>query len=184
MTSETAALTAPAARATPWHRHPWPWLLMAGPAVVVVAAFATLYLAVKSDDGLVADDYYKKGLAINRTRARAERAAALGLAATVDVDASGQARVDLVAASQEPDALPAALRLNMLHPTRAGHDIRGVVVRGPDGRYVGTLDPLPPGRWRIVVETDAWRLPSAEVDGAVRGVHLPPPVPPKQQPVH
>ena len=54
----------------PWYREPWPWLLMAGPAAVVVAGFATLWLAVSSNDGLVADDYYKQGLAINQTLQR------------------------------------------------------------------------------------------------------------------
>ena len=36
------ALTIPAA---PWWRHRWPWLLMAGPAVVLVAGSSTSYLA-------------------------------------------------------------------------------------------------------------------------------------------
>ena len=54
----------------PWYRHRWPWLLMLGPFVVIVAAAITVYLAVISNDGLVDDDYYKQGLAINQTLAR------------------------------------------------------------------------------------------------------------------
>lgn len=182
MPAENPALSALPPHVLPWHRQPWPWLLMLGPAIVVVAAMATLWLAVRSDDGLVADDYYKKGLAINRVLERAERAAALGLTATVNIDAAGRARVALAAETQAADALPAALRVAVLHPTRAGHDLRAVVVRGPDGDYVGQLDaPLPPGHWRIIVETDAWRLPSAEVEGGVHDVRLPPlPAAPKQ----
>src|SRR4051812_31343236 len=42
----------------PWYREPWPWLLMSGPAIVVVAGCLTAGIAWKSDDGLVADDYY------------------------------------------------------------------------------------------------------------------------------
>ncbi len=182
MPADTSALNSLPQRALPWHRQPWPWLLMLGPAIVVVAAFVTLWLAVRSDDGLVADDYYKKGLAINQVLERTQRAAALGITATVNVDAAGRARVALAADTQAPDAMPTALRLGVLHPTRAGHDLRGVVVRGPDGDYVGQLDaPLPPGHWRVVLETDAWRLPSAEVEGGVHDVRLPPPpVAPKQ----
>ena len=58
----------PTARSTPrpWYRERWPWALLAGPAVVVVAAMATLWLAVTSDDGVVADDYYRRGLLINK----------------------------------------------------------------------------------------------------------------------
>ena len=32
-----------------WYRHPWPWLLMAGPAIVVVAGLYTLFLAVSAN---------------------------------------------------------------------------------------------------------------------------------------
>jgi hypothetical protein len=39
----------------PWYRHPWPWILMSGPAIVVVAGIFTAYLAVTTADGLVAD---------------------------------------------------------------------------------------------------------------------------------
>ena len=51
-------------------RERWPWLLMAGPAIVVVAGFVTLYIAVSTDDGVIAEDYYKRGLLINRALAR------------------------------------------------------------------------------------------------------------------
>ena len=51
---------------TPWYRDPWPWILMAGPAAVVVAGAITLWIAFASADGLVAGDYYKQGLAINQ----------------------------------------------------------------------------------------------------------------------
>ena len=67
----------PAAR--PWYREPWPWILMAGPFTVVVAGMITLWLALESSDGMVADDYYKRGLAINQTLSR-ERLALHALA--------------------------------------------------------------------------------------------------------
>ena len=52
--------------ARPWYREPWPWLLMAGPFVVVIASLACAWVAIDSDDGVVAQDYYKQGLAINK----------------------------------------------------------------------------------------------------------------------
>ncbi|MEQ1516273.1 MAG: FixH family protein, partial [Usitatibacteraceae bacterium] len=45
--------TAHSALPEPWYRQRWPWLLMAGPAIVVVAGFVTLALAIQSSDGLV-----------------------------------------------------------------------------------------------------------------------------------
>ena len=79
--TDTAACAMPAA-GTPWYRQRWPWLLMLGPAIVVVAGIVTAVIAIETDDGLVADDYYKRGLAINQTLERAARTAVLGLTAT------------------------------------------------------------------------------------------------------
>ncbi|MFZ1910379.1 MAG: FixH family protein, partial [Burkholderiales bacterium] len=76
----------------PWYREPWPWLLIAGPAAVVVASFYTLYLAIVSADGLVDGDYYKDGLAINRVLAREDAAERLDMAARIDPE-GGRLRV-------------------------------------------------------------------------------------------
>jgi hypothetical protein len=164
----TACATAMDAR--PWYRHRWPWLLMLGPAIVVVAGFVTLWLAVSSDDGLVADDYYKRGLAINQTLGRLERAAELGIAGTVDVAPDGLVRARLSSARGEP--LPPAIRVLLVHPARAGEDVRVTLARTPDGTYLGRATPLVPGRWQLVVETDAWRLPAVEIDGPTAGVDV------------
>lgn len=156
--------------ARPWYRHRWPWLLMLGPALVVVAGIVTIWLAVASDDGLVADDYYKRGLAINQTIGRSERAVALGIVATIDLADDGDLRVRLATPSREPDARPAALRVVFAHPARAGEDVRATLSAGPEGAYRGRVAPLAPGRWTMIVETDAWRLPVARIDGPVAGL--------------
>ena len=41
--------------ALPWYRHRWPWILMAGPAIVVVAGIATAVIAVATADTIVTD---------------------------------------------------------------------------------------------------------------------------------
>ena len=46
-------------QANPWYREPWPWILMAGPATVVVAGIVTAWIAVANQDPLVVDNYYK-----------------------------------------------------------------------------------------------------------------------------
>lgn len=172
MTAANPVMSVPAESTRPWYRHRWPWLLIMGPAIVVVAGFVTLWLAIASDDGLVADDYYKRGLAINRVLERTERAAALGLTANVDVDAAGAVRVALAATTRDEAATPTAIRLVITHPTRAGLDRRADLVRGPEGVYVGRIEPMAPGRWLVTVETDTWRLPVAEVAPDVRNVRL------------
>jgi uncharacterized protein len=51
----------------PWWKFGHVWLVVSGPAVVVVAGFATLYLAIRTPDPVVTEDYYRKGIEINKT---------------------------------------------------------------------------------------------------------------------
>lgn len=51
----------------PWWKFGHVWLILAGPAIVVVASFATLYIAVTRPDPVVSEDYYRKGIEINKT---------------------------------------------------------------------------------------------------------------------
>lgn len=58
----------------PWWKFPLVWMVIAGPAIVVVAGFATLWLAMRAPDPLVAGDYYRRGLEINKTLATQDKA--------------------------------------------------------------------------------------------------------------
>ena len=51
----------------PWWRFGHVWLVIAGPVIVVIAGFVTLWLAVSRPDPVVAEDYYRKGIEINKT---------------------------------------------------------------------------------------------------------------------
>jgi len=53
----------------PWWRYPLLWMVLAGPAAVVVASFVTLWLVVRAPDPVVAVDYYRQGIEINKTLA-------------------------------------------------------------------------------------------------------------------
>jgi hypothetical protein len=53
----------------PWWRHGHVWLIIAGPAAVVVAGLVTAWIAVQGADTLVAEDYYRRGVEINKTLA-------------------------------------------------------------------------------------------------------------------
>jgi hypothetical protein len=52
-----------------WWQFGHVWLVIAGPAVVVVASFITFYLAVFGQDPVLDEDYYRKGMEINKTLA-------------------------------------------------------------------------------------------------------------------
>ncbi len=60
-------LPQPIDRSPAWWRFGLVWLVIAGPAIVVVASFITLYLAISRPDPLVDEDYYRKGIEINKT---------------------------------------------------------------------------------------------------------------------
>ncbi len=46
----------------PWWRHGLVWMIIGGPAVVVVAGVATFLIAVRSPDPLVPHDSYRFGV--------------------------------------------------------------------------------------------------------------------------
>ncbi len=127
----------------PWYREPWPWFLMSGPAAVIVAGAITTWIAFATSDGLVADDYYKRGLAVNAVVRREQAAERLGVAAQFERD-GGRIRVRL-----RGDA-PAALFLNLTHATRAGNDVRLRLERTDDGVYEAAVPPLAAGHWRPI----------------------------------
>ena len=141
----------------PWYREPWPWLLMLGPFVVVLAGIYTAWLAVSSSDGLVADDYYKKGLKIDQTIARSERARALGLTAGVRVTAETLSLS--LSASEKGFVPPERLVVMVSHPTRAGLDQTQDMTR-EGGGYAAKFRLPASGHWLVSIEDEArtWRL--------------------------
>lgn len=167
----------------PWYRQRWPWLLMVPPLVAVVGGIITIVLAVRSDDGMVAADYYKRGLAINAELSRSQRATELGLLA--EVQTSGEAAGDSVRVRVTAErGLPpeAVLRIRLVHPGRGGADRVAMLARvaaEPDGssaEYRGAWDEAAelhvPVAWRVVLEGREWRLDGGLAPGEVRGFKL------------
>ena len=137
----------------PWYRERWPWILMSGPAAVIVAGTLTTWMAFATSDGLVADDYYKRGLGINAVLGREQAAVRRGISARVE-RAGGEVRVELRGAE------PPVLFLSLTHATRAGIDVRLRLERAADGSYRAALQPLAAGHWRAAVDDPLgqWRV--------------------------
>lgn len=142
----------------PWYREPWPWYLMSGPFIVVVAGLITAWIAYSTSDGLVTDDYYKQGLVVDRTIARSKEAVDLGLEVRARFTAEGL-DIALISAAGSNFVPPKALNVTLSHPTRAGLD-QSVVLTEGNGRYAGKLRLPASGHWLVLVEDDAkkWRL--------------------------
>ena len=140
----------------PWYREPWVWLMIALPASAVIGGMITIYLAIVSSDGLVEDDYYKRGKTINLELARDQVAAHQELQAIVGINS--QTRKVTVRLESRDHVHPQRVRLLLLHPTRAGKDQRIQLEHDGKGIYIGTVRPVEPANWHVQLETDDWRL--------------------------
>lgn len=140
----------------PWYRHRWPWLLMAGPLIVVVAGTITMWISFAGADALVVDDYYKQGKAINQDLRRERVAANLNLSLALRFDpAAGRL-------SGTVQGKPGSKNLNLLlvHPTMPSKDMKRAVTLDENGSFSLSLPLLERAHWQVELE-DAnrqWRL--------------------------
>ena len=177
MTKTTATPLPPAGQQQfkPWYREPWPWLLMLGPFAVIVAGVITVWLAVSSSDGLVDDDYYKQGMAVNQRIHRDQEALVRGIEADLII-ASGGREIVATITQTLPNATSPVLRLRLSHPTVAGRDVILSLVVGPDGAYRAPIESGLQGRWLVSLEDSSmlWRLVGEWAPEKSPALHLAP----------
>lgn len=53
----------------PWWQYGHVWLVLAGPIIVIIAGVITAYIAMSAPDPVLAQDYYRRGLEMNKTLA-------------------------------------------------------------------------------------------------------------------
>ena len=137
----------------PGWREPLFWMVWGIPALTIVAGLLTWWIAAQRADSNVAEDWYKRGLTINRSLERETRAQALGLRAELVLAGEHDLRLRL-----SGDAAPPSLTVLLTHPIRAEQDRRLTLERQPDGGY-RTVDPaVAAGTWGVAIEADDWRL--------------------------
>jgi len=155
----------------PWYKERWPWILMAGPATVIVAGVITVYLAIVSNDGLVTDDYYKQGMTVNQQLQRDHQASSIGLHADV---MRSDMNVRLLLRSAGDAKLPEKIVLKLAFPTRAGLDQAVEMVSEGQGFYSGKLTADVSGRWLVSLEDPAgqWRLQGEWLADSVEPLRL------------
>ena len=144
----------------PWYRNPMVWLVIFFPSLAVVAGTITIMIAMNTEDGLVVDDYYKKGLEINQVINHDKKAKELGVRAFVDANAkNGEILVSLSAKSKLE--LHPELSFKLIHRTRSGQDQVTTLSRiGTSADYKGFIKPpIIEGRWTIHLQSqNEWRL--------------------------
>lgn len=144
----------------PWYRQFWPWFLILLPASVVVASVYTAYIANRGADDLVADDYYKIGLAINRRLEKQQHAQSLGIVPRLRF-AGADVQVSMTNPLAETE-----LQLSLAHPLEADRDFTISLSRVDAQTYRGTLTRAIAPHWHWTLEApqaDGWRL-----DGTVQ----------------
>lgn len=166
----------PPAGQRPWYLEPWPWLLMLGPVIVMIAGFHTAWIAFSQQDALVVDDYYKQGKAINRDLRRDSAASRLGMAAALRYDANAGTLSGRVTGTQpvQPAAGPAAaagsgpvaasaptpLVLRLIHSTLPARDRTYRVTPDAAGHFAVSVPLLEISHWQVMLESEdgVWRL--------------------------
>jgi hypothetical protein len=151
---ETPMSAAPLDAVRPPWREPLVWMVWGIPALTVVAGIFTWWIAAQRADSNVAEDYYKRGMAINRSLERDARALERGLSAEVALRGEHDLQVRLSGAGTPP----ASITVLLVHPVRAEQDRRLTLDRQADGSY-RVVSPLAgPGTWGLTVEAEDWRL--------------------------
>ena len=141
----------------PWYKQGYVWLIILFPMLAVIGGIATMIIAVKSDDGLVVDDYYKKGLEINRVIERDKQADFYQLNADIILDKELQEICVLLSAANQ-FIYPDKLSVKLLNATRPGFDKNIVLVSTEANVYRSHLPALGLGKWYVHIESDDWRL--------------------------
>ena len=142
----------------PWYRHRWPWLIMSGPALVVVASLLSAWLAFTREDHMVADDYYNQGLIINQDLQRDARASGLALQFSAHYDAVTEQLQGVLSSHAAP--LQGRIQLQLRHATDPAKDRTLPAEVDPRGAFAVRLPLLERSRWNLVVEDQrhSWRL--------------------------
>ncbi len=141
----------------PWHKEFYVWMIIFFPMLAVFGSVLMAILAVQSNDGLVVDDYYKKGLEINRTLERDQNALDYQLNASINLDQELEEVVMVLTAAPNFE-YSENLSVSFLNATRPGFDKEVKMILTEDNTYRGNLSALVQGKWYVHIQRDNWRL--------------------------
>jgi hypothetical protein len=119
---------------------------------------ATTVIAVRSDDGVIAGDYYKRGLLVNQ-RLPKDGAVTPHYAGTLALRAGGEIVVHPEAGGPPGDFL----RVALYHP---GSGTRETVTlrRDESGAFTGVAAESHAGRWIVTFQSTTWSLPTTVIE--------------------
>ncbi len=135
----------------PWYQQFWPWFIISLPASAVIAGITTVYIAVKNDDSLVVDNYYKEGLAINQVLTKQRVAHELGVTAVMDFNAlTSELKIHIPTGLTQTDKV---LKVRLVHVTQAEKDRVLLLKRNDLNDFVIQVDDIHEGWWNVFIES-------------------------------
>ena len=142
----------------PWFKQPYLWLIIFFPAFSVVAGLSLLFYSIQIDDGVVVDDYYKKGNAINLDLTRDRNAQDLGMAGQVTYLPEFQ-KMEIKLFSSNPIPLNETIKVDIMHTTIGRMDVHKNFTTTSKGNYTITIPAiLAKGGWIIQIGNKQWRI--------------------------
>jgi len=147
----------------PWYKQFWLWFIVTPLLVVFALGFTMLYMAIKTNDGVVVDNFYKDGKGIYVRNDEDALARERGLRAELRwVDDQL-----LVALSGDLAPMPEALKLLFIFPTAQAGDVSLVLQHQGLGQYQGRLPSPVTGNRQLQIqpmgESITWRLHGAGI---------------------
>lgn len=147
----------------------WPLIITSALAIHVVAWLGVVYLATSDASYAVEEDYYRKAVDWDLTRAQLARNAELGWTLTAALEPAANLALEpsLAVSLSDREGLPldgAVVEVEAFHNARADLKVRGRLTARGDGRYDAALPIRRPGVWelRFAAERDGRRF--TEVD--------------------
>ena len=126
----------------------YPWIFVAGMAVVFAVNGVLVFLALGTWTGLETAGHYEKGLAYNENLAAARAQAERGWQADVEYDPAGM----VTATFRDRDGIPLenlTVEALALRPTHEGYDVAADLTHAGGGLYRGRLHLPLPGQWQL-----------------------------------
>lgn len=154
-----------------WYQIPMVWMVIGIPLTSVVVTLSIVWISIETYDGVVVDDYYRKGLEINRDLARDRYASGIGLEANASI-ADDRLRFELRGNSSGP--WPGSLEIGFFHPTVSDRDVLVTLVHEGSGRYSAPPPAIAFGKWNVMTGTETWRLKGTLFHPAEEGFSLKP----------
>jgi hypothetical protein len=150
-----------------WYQQFWPWFLITLPTVVIIACLYTLYLAMHNPLSMVKKDYYQEGLTINKNIAELERARALGLVATLELQDSRIIHLELRSSVDFEPSTTLTLLFN--HPMDDSKDLSFVLHKQAATSF--TTGQLSEQQWQLMTSEKRWyvQLQPPAIDWVLQG---------------